>query len=127
MRGSADFEALAVLLKRANNITKEFSGKPRGTAELRAALKEPAEVALAEEIDKRWQKTHDAIGHERYVEAMREVANLRQPVDRFFVDVLVMTDDVKLRTARLELLTILRDTIRQIADIAEIAPADRSG
>ena len=53
--------------------------------------------------------------------------HLREPVDRFFVDVLVMTDDAKLRTARLELLTNLRDTIRRIADLAEIAPAERSG
>jgi glycyl-tRNA synthetase beta chain len=127
MRGSADFAALAALLKRVNNITKDFNGRARGTSELRGILKEPAELALADEIERRSEKTREAIRHERFVDAMREVVHLREPVDRFFVDVLVMTDDVKLRTARLELLTNLREIIRGIADLAAIAPEERSG
>jgi len=127
MRGSADFEALAALLKRVNNITRDFNGTARGTSALRKLLKEPAELALAEQIDKRAEKTAEAIRQERFVDAMREVVHLREPVDRFFVDVLVMTDDVDLRTARLELLTNLREIIRGIADLAAIAPEERSG
>ena len=126
MRGSADFEALAALLKRVNNITKDFNGAARGTNELRTVLKEPAELALADEINTRWTNTRDAIRQERFVDAMREIVHLREPVDRFFVDVLVMTDDENLRTARLELLTNLREIIRGIADLGAIAPEDRS-
>jgi glycyl-tRNA synthetase beta chain len=127
MRGSADFEALAALLKRVNNITKEFRGETRGADDLRKALKEPAELALVDEIGTRWVNTRDAIRDERFADAMRELVHLRAPVDRFFIDVLVMTDDVKLRTARLELLTNLRNMIRGIADLAAIAPEERSG
>jgi glycyl-tRNA synthetase beta chain len=127
MRGSADFEALAALLKRVNNITKDSRGDGRGTDELRKVLKEPAELALAQEIEARWVSTRDAIREERFVDAMREMVHLRAPVDRFFIDVLVMTDDVQLRTARLELLTNLRNMIRGIADLAAIAPEERSG
>jgi glycyl-tRNA synthetase beta chain len=53
---------------------------------------------------------------------MNQLAHLRGPVDQFFVDVLLMTDDEPLRRARLTLLGTLRDTILNIADIAEIAP-----
>ena len=53
---------------------------------------------------------------------MRELGALSAPVDRFFVDVLVMADDPAVRSARLALLTSLRRTILNIADIAEIAP-----
>ena len=54
---------------------------------------------------------------------------LRQPVDRFFVDVLVMADDKELRDARLTLLTTLKQGIQFVSgDISEIAPPEeRSG
>ena len=55
---------------------------------------------------------------------MRELGALGAPVDRFFVDVLVMAEDPALREARLALLTALRRTILGIADIAEIAPEE---
>ena len=64
------------------------------------------------------------MAHERYADAMRELGALSGPVDRFFVDVLVMADDPGLREARLALLATLRGTILTIADIAEIAPDD---
>ena len=60
----------------------------------------------------------------RYGDAMREVAHLRQPVDQFFTDVLVMADDPDLRQARLTLLSTMRNAILQIADIAAIAPEE---
>jgi len=121
-RSSADFEALAVLLKRVNNITRGH-GKTAGMSDLKARLKEPAELALADEIDRRFPAIGKAALAANYGEAMRELAALREPVDRFFVDVLVMADDVDLRDARLTLLTTLKEAIREwVGDIAEIAP-----
>ena len=58
---------------------------------------------------------------ERYSDAMRELGALSGPVDRFFADVLVMARDPALKAARLILLSTLRRTILDIADIAEIA------
>jgi len=49
------------------------------------------------------------------------IVGLRGPVDRFFTDVLVMAEDPQVRKDRLSLLTMLRDTITQIADISEMA------
>jgi glycyl-tRNA synthetase beta chain len=58
----------------------------------------------------------------QFLEALNEIAKLYGPVDKFFVDVLVMAEDPQLREARLALLASLRDTILNIADIAEIVP-----
>jgi glycyl-tRNA synthetase beta chain len=125
-RGSADFVALAALLKRVKNITKDQHDGAAKIADLRKRLKEPAEVALAREIDERWPKIDEAKSREQYTDAMRMIVGLREPVDRFFTDVLVMADDPQVRKDRLALLTMLRETITQIADISEMA-AEESG
>jgi glycyl-tRNA synthetase beta subunit len=53
---------------------------------------------------------------------MRELCVLREPVNKFFEDVLVMAEDKDLRDARLTMLATLRNAIRdEIADIAQIA------
>jgi glycyl-tRNA synthetase beta chain len=122
-RGSGDLAALAALLKRVKNITKDFQATLK-FEQVKARLKEPAELALAEEIDSRWPKVGDARSTWRYAEAIRLVVGLRASVDRFFVDVLVMADDASVREARLTLLSMLRDTITSIADISELVPEE---
>jgi glycyl-tRNA synthetase beta chain len=123
-RGSADFLALAEIAKRVNNITKDVRDGQQ-LAAIRALLREPSEVALAQEIDSRWPKVHEAARRHDYSEAMRQIVALRQPLDRFFTDVLVMAEDQQLRQARLSLLTMVRDTISSIADISEIVVEEK--
>jgi glycyl-tRNA synthetase beta chain len=120
-RGSADFAAVAALLKRVKNITKDQRDGAGKLEDLKRRLKEPAEIALAKEIDERWPKIHEAQNREHYADAMKVIVGLRGPVDRFFTDVLVMAEDPQARKDRLALLTMLRDTITQIADISEMA------
>ena len=98
---------------------------PSGLAAIRAALKEPAEYALLDELQRRWPKIEQALQHEQFLDAMNQLAHLQAPVDRFFVDVLVMAEDQTLREARLALLATLRDTVLQTGgDISEIAPEE---
>jgi glycyl-tRNA synthetase beta chain len=117
---------VAALLKRVKNITKDQRDGAAGFAELKGRLKEPAEVALARAIDERWPKIDEARNRERYGDAMKIIVGLREPVDRFFTDVLVMAEDPQVRKDRLSLLTMLRETITQIADISEMA-AEETG
>jgi glycyl-tRNA synthetase beta chain len=119
MRGSADFQALAVLFKRVKNIAKELDG---AAAVDRSALTEPAEQALLAELDARRPRVEQAAAASDYARALSEIAGLRPAVDRFFTDVFVMADDVRLRTARLALMAGLRDLILSLADISEIIP-----
>jgi glycyl-tRNA synthetase beta chain len=124
-RKAPAFEALAALFKRVKNITRDFHPGPQadGSFErLKAALKEPAELALLGELEQRWPKIQHALEREQFLDAMNELAPLHAPVDRFFVDVLVMTDDAALRDARLTLLKRLKDTVLMTGgDISEIA------
>lgn len=124
-RKAAEFEALAVLFKRVKNITKDVVTGPGwpDLSGLRTALREPAEQALLAELEQRLPRIQQALAEERFLDAITHLAPLHAPVDRFFVDVLVMADDPALRTARLSLLTTLRDTILVTGgDISEMAP-----
>ncbi len=119
MRASDDFQALAVLFKRVKNIAKERSDH----APLdRSVLAEPAERALVEELDTRRPRIEAAAARSDYRAAFIDIAGLRAAVDRFFTEVFVMADDVRVRHARLTLMADLRDLILHLADISEIIP-----
>jgi glycyl-tRNA synthetase beta chain len=119
MRSSAEFQALAVLFKRVKNIAREL----RDPAPLdRTALAEPAELALLEELDTRRPRVAQAVAQADYKRAFMEISALQPVVDRFFTEVFVMADDPRLRTARLTLMTQLRDLVLDLADISEIVP-----
>jgi glycyl-tRNA synthetase beta chain len=119
LRGSEDFQALAVLFKRVKNIAKEL----RDAAPLdRGAVTEAAERALLDELDGRRPRIEAAAARSDYRGAFVEIAGLRAAVDRFFTEVFVMADDVRVRNARLTLMADLRDLILHLADISEIVP-----
>lgn len=119
MRASEDFQALAVLFKRVKNITKDISA---GAAIDREALPEPAERALLQDVDARRPRIRAAVDRNDYRAALTEIAGLRAAVDRFFTEVFVMAEDLRLRQARLALMADLRELIVQLADISEIVP-----
>jgi glycyl-tRNA synthetase beta chain len=119
MRGSEDFQALAVLFKRVKNIAKEL---PAGVAADLAALTEPAERALVAEVAARKPRIEAAAARSDYRAAFMDIGGLRAAVDRFFTEVFVMADDVQVRNARLTLMADLRDLILHLADISEIIP-----
>jgi glycyl-tRNA synthetase beta chain len=119
LEGSEDLRALAVLFKRVKNIARELKGD---AALDRAALTEPAERALLEELDARRPRVTDAAGAWDYRRAFAEIAGLRAAVDRFFREVFVMAEDARVRTARLALMADLRDLVLNLADISEIVP-----
>jgi glycyl-tRNA synthetase beta chain len=129
-RKSDEFQALAVLFKRVKNITKDVKATEGAVsvdwAGIRGPLTEAAELDLLKELEARWPAVDTALGQGHFLEAMQHVARLRVPVDRFFVDVLVMADDAAVRQARLALLTALRTTVERIADISEIVPKDET-
>ena len=119
MRASADFQKLAVLFKRVKNIARER----KDDAPIdRAALTEPAERALVDELAARRPRIAQAAAASDYKTAFVEIAGLRPAVDRFFTEVYVMADDARTRGARLALMAELRDLIVGLADISEIVP-----
>ncbi len=119
MSGSAALLGVAALLKRAKNITKNVSGVL--LSDVRHSLREPAETALADELDRREAVVSAAREQQNYREAFSQIAQLQPVVTKFFDEVLVMAEDDTLRTARLALVATLRDLILSIADLSEIA------
>ena len=57
-----------------------------------------------------------------YEDSLRRLAELRTPIDSFFDDVMVMTDDEALRDNRLALLGELRALFLDVADISRLTP-----
>jgi len=119
-RDSEDFKALGQLFKRVKNITKEFDHASLAGHDVKPMLRERAEIQLADEIERRSPTIQAALRDARYADVMKEVVALREPVDRFFTDVMVMVDDVALRDARLGLLHRLKQQILEFADPSAI-------
>lgn len=105
-----DFAHLAVAFKRAKNIL----GGQAAVAVDAALLGEPAERELFQAVGR--LQAPDG-GHEA---RLRALAGLRQPVDRFFDDVLVMAEDERLRANRLALLASVLQLFYRIADISKL-------
>ncbi|MBI4477304.1 MAG: glycine--tRNA ligase subunit beta [Acidobacteria bacterium] len=123
VRGSADFEALAVAFKRVKNLAKELKDGPTRTL---GRLTEPAEVALIGEFEARGAQIRHALAAGDYAQAFRAASGFRPAVDRFFTDVFVMVDDAALRTQRLTLVWRLHELLLELADISEIVPRTES-
>lgn len=119
---SESFRKLAEAFKRVRNIARELtSADTIAPARLRAALKEPAELALVDEIAQRRVAIDRAVETgQGFHAAYREAAQFQPAVDRFFTEVFVMVDDAALREARLRLMKQLEQLILQLGDISEI-------
>ncbi len=120
VRGSEDFQAIGTAFKRIKNILRQAAEKkiepaasfsPDGTAD-------DAEKKLGVEMAKAKASIAEKKGD--YLGSLKDVAQLRQPVDTFFDKVMVMVDDPKVRANRLALLRDLLSDFSTIADFSEI-------
>ncbi|OEF26089.1 glycine--tRNA ligase subunit beta [Vibrio rumoiensis] len=110
-------EALAAANKRVGNILAKFDGELSADIDL-ALLQEDAEKALAENVEVMTEALEPAFATGDYQQALSKLAALREPVDAFFDNVMVMADDEALKKNRLTLLNNLRNLFLQIADIS---------
>jgi glycyl-tRNA synthetase beta chain len=116
--------ALAAANKRISNILKKSeAGTQTGTALVQASLlHEPAEQALFERL--RSVVAPAVQSHLRtgdYSQALSMLAQLREPVDTFFNDVMVNAEDLQVRANRLALLAELHAQMNCVADISKLA------
>lgn len=111
--------ALAAANKRVSNILSKQSHD--GSAEVDASLlTEEAEKHLYHEITNRRDSVAPLFAGGHYMEALDTLATLRQPVDDFFDQVMVMADDSAVRNNRLALLASLQALFLDVADISEL-------
>ncbi|WP_068711285.1 glycine--tRNA ligase subunit beta [Vibrio tritonius] len=116
-RGLDAAEALAAANKRVGNILAKFDGELAEEIDL-ALLQEDQEKSLAEAVTVMSEALEPAFATGNYQEALTKLADLREPVDAFFDNVMVMADDEALKLNRLTLLNNLRNLFLEIADIS---------
>jgi glycyl-tRNA synthetase beta chain len=120
VRGSEDFQAIGTAFKRIKNLLRQANEKKvePATAFSADATADEAEKNLGAQMAK--AKASIAGKKGDYLGSLKEIAQLRQPVDTFFDKVMVMVDDPKVRANRLALLRDLLTDFSTIADFSEI-------
>ncbi|MEA3292592.1 MAG: glycine--tRNA ligase subunit beta [Pseudomonadota bacterium] len=111
--------SLAAANKRIANIL----GKAKEPVPARhdpALLTEAAERRLAAALEETGGLADTLFDADDYTQGLTELAKLREPVDRFFDDVMVMCEDPALRDNRLALLGEMRRLFLQAADISHL-------
>ncbi|HEY8010329.1 MAG TPA: glycine--tRNA ligase subunit beta [Rudaea sp.] len=110
-------QALAAANKRIGNILRQAGGDI-GTKIDPALLDAGAETDLHRVVEATAKTIAPLAAQGSYVDTLRELASLREPVDRYFDAVMVMVDDTAKRANRLALLNRLRRMFLDVADIS---------
>jgi glycyl-tRNA synthetase beta chain len=114
--------SLAAANKRTANILRQADRADGGSLDT-ALLQDDAERVLYHAMQSARQDVAPLIDKRAYADSLRRLAELRTPVDSFFDDVMVMTEDQALRNNRLALLAELRALFLDVADLSRLTPA----
>jgi glycyl-tRNA synthetase beta chain len=111
--------SLAAANKRIANILKKADSSASPTDS--ALFVEPAEKALANKVEQIGPEIQQRFAANDYAGTLKLLAQMKEPVDTFFNDVMVMADDPNLRANRIALLRELHGLMNQVADISKLA------
>jgi glycyl-tRNA synthetase beta chain len=118
-RGLPEAESLAAANKRISNILKKWN-QPVAAAVDPQRLADAAEKQLSERLAAMHESVGPLMDAGDYTEALMQLASLREPVDTFFDNVMVMVDDQSLRDNRLALLQNLGNLFLRVADLSRL-------
>jgi glycyl-tRNA synthetase beta chain len=110
--------ALAAANKRIANILKKQTSTLAGVDS--GLLGEAAEMELYQQLKALDGEVAGLFAKAQYREGLEQLARLRPAVDRFFDEVMVMSEDAALQTNRLALLDELLQSFRRVADFSRI-------
>ncbi len=117
IRGKPEFEALSVAIKRTNNLLKQANAK---------------NLALqADGLGEQEQKLHRAsmdirarffsfVNDRRFEDGLLLLVQLKNPIDTYFKEVMVMVDDQALREQRLAVLNNVKELFDSVADFSKL-------
>ncbi len=115
---------LLAAYKRAGNILAIEEKRDKTTYAAQdlkeSVLKEKEEKTVADLLSAQTSRIENLRQNEQFVEAMKLLAELRTPVDRFFDKIMVNAEDRELRANRLRLLARIRASMDSIANFALI-------
>lgn len=110
------FDNLATAFARANNLRDKDLG-----IDFDKSLLNVVENNLTTSIEKASDNIEKLLKDDSYSEALTELAKLKDPIDDFFENVLIMDKDEKLKNNRLKILNAFVDVFANIADFSKMA------
>ncbi|MED5235398.1 MAG: glycine--tRNA ligase subunit beta, partial [Pseudomonadota bacterium] len=121
-RALEEAEALAAANKRVANILAKQNVEVTDTVNINESLlAEEAEKALYAELKVAQKEVDIALPSQDYTRILTALATLRNVIDNFFDNVMVMADDEAVKNNRLALLSLLRQLFLTTADISILA------
>jgi glycyl-tRNA synthetase beta chain len=113
-----DFDSLAIAFKRVVNIVK---GQETKREVKREFLSEKAEIRLYEDFCNVKKNVEDSVLRNEYKEALLQMKSLKEAIDGYFDEVLVMDKNEEIRQNRLSMLWQIRDLFFKVADFSKIS------
>ncbi len=127
VRSKEEFVALSTLFKRSSNIVRQASksthGVGNGSLVQQDLLHELSEKLLFEKLEEVERDVAEQIKAGQYLKALFAMAPLREPLDKFFTEVMVMVEDPALRANRIALMSRLVAGFSKIADFSKLQNA----
>ncbi len=112
------FTVLAASFKRIRNIVKENSDQQVDPA----LFSEAAEESLYALYGRVREEMEALLAAGEYGRALTAMLQMKEPLDLFFTEVMVMAEEPAVRRNRLNLLTALGELILRIGDISKMQP-----
>ncbi len=116
--GRPEAEALAAANKRVSNLLDKSGEEMRRDAVAAELLSEAAEKRLHARLRQLREEAAPLFAAGRHQQGLTLLAGLRDDIDAFFDNVMVMVEDPLVRANRLRLLRELRELFLQVADIS---------
>jgi len=116
IRQQPEFAPLAAACKRIRNICKDN----RNTDVNSRLFEHQAEQNLYDAYLAARVGMEPLLSSGRYTEALLAMLRLKEPIDQFFDQVMVMAEDAAVRGNRLNLLTAIGDLALKIGDLSKI-------
>lgn len=112
--------SLATANKRISNILQKSALHPAVDIDP-SLLQQTAEIDLNAALQTALSEIAPLQEARRYADVLARLAQLKEPVDRFFDEVMVMVEDESLLRNRLALLACLREPFHRVADISQLS------
>lgn len=113
-------EALAAANKRVSNILTKNDAFIDAPSINESLLQEDAEKVLAKALSEKGSEVAPLFEKGDYEAYLLALSSLRESIDAFFDNVMVMADDEAVKQNRLALLNQLRNLFLQVADISQL-------
>ncbi len=115
---SKDFETLAIAFKRIINIGKGFEETYSVNPDL---FEHKSEEGLWKTFQLIKDEAKREIDRENYFEALNIISRIIKPVDEFFSEVMVMSEDRRIKENRLGILKNLQEFFLQVSDFSKFS------